>query len=91
MALDTSEVLIGNTETEIAGALGTGSRTYLQIINLGPQTIWIGPTGVTPETGFPIYVRRAFRGNNVMNLHDETIYGITNSGYTCKVRLVEAN
>ena len=90
MAWSTDNISVTTTEVELVGGIGVAGRQYVSMTNLGPFTIWIGPTGVTPKNGFPIYVRRTIRGNNVTQIDDENIFAITASG-TCQVRLVEAS
>lgn len=49
-------VTVGTTAIEAkVGATRLHDRELLIILNNGPTTIFVGPSGVTPTTGMPIY------------------------------------
>ena len=47
-----SNVSVGTTETSLASA--SASRLSVGLYNNGSATVFVGPTGVTTSTGFPI-------------------------------------
>lgn len=71
MAVTTSQVTVGDTATELVA-----STTADVIVSepVGGVNLWIGPTGVTPSTGYPV------RGEVKVSLATEALFGVVESG-----------
>lgn len=51
----TSIAASGTSQVFVAGSVSTGSRD-VTLVNQGPATIYVGQSGVTSSTGFPVAV-----------------------------------
>jgi hypothetical protein len=91
MALSTARVSVTTTQALLQAGITHTTRTFIQLTNLGPHTAWLGPTGVTTANGFPLYVGRTIRSNNLQGLQNEQIYAISGPTETASICVLEAS
>lgn len=73
-----SPVTVTTAETQI---LANASRAKATLYNVGPDLIYIGPSGVTSANGIPLQI-----GDYYVDRNTAELYGIANSG-TAVVRI----
>lgn len=78
MALQTAQVTVGTTPVELTAPLAdTYSNSAIIVQAPAAATLYVGPAGVTPATGFPVAAGTTVSGDLE---NTERLYGVLASG-----------
>lgn len=81
----TAQIDVGVAPAPLTTADQDGHGAVI-VKNIGGETLWIGPDGVTPATGFPLEPGEAFPAD----VGGQLVYGVTASG-TTRAAVLEVN
>jgi hypothetical protein len=84
VAVDDTETVLVADNTAPVGRNEDGRITY-EFYNAGPDTVYMGGTGVTVGTGQPL---PAFAARTISLRHKGALYGICDTGATADVRVL---
>lgn len=83
MTMSTNQVSVSTTAVSLINA--NTNRKTLMITNNGDDTTFIGPSGVTASTGFPLTTGKSFKDD----VSTAAYYAICDTGESAIVELIE--